>query len=63
VNFIKSKIRAVDTVYRLHGDEFIILFESNYRDKILLKINQMRKEFFEKYSVGTSWGMMQIDPI
>jgi hypothetical protein len=23
----------------------------------------MRKEFFEKYSVGTSWGMMQIDPI
>lgn len=68
VVFIKTKIRESDKVYRLHGDEFVILFESDNMQEILNKITKIREEFFihsqqfqmlEKW-VGTSWGMVDI---
>lgn len=70
VIFIKSKIRESDKVYRLHGDEFVILFESDNMQEILHKITAIREEFYihsqqfqmlEKW-VWTSWWMVDILP-
>lgn len=73
VKFIKKNIREIDVVYRLHGDEFIVLFDSNNREEITKKIDSIRLQFL-KYTqelwifwkwkwIATSWWVMELAPI
>lgn len=73
VKFVKKSIREIDVIYRLHGDEFIILFESNNIDEIRKKIDNIRLQFlkhtqelwiFWKWKwITTSWWLMELLPI
>ncbi len=61
--FLKLKIRNTDVLYRLHWDEFVIIFESDNILELSKKINKIREEFFSyvKEKIGlekwvwTSW--------
>jgi diguanylate cyclase (GGDEF)-like protein len=70
VTFLKSHLRDTDIIYRLHWDEFAILFDSDHLEDLAKKIHQLKVEFFdyikeklwlEKW-VWTSWGLIKIPP-
>lgn len=70
VKFLKSHLRDTDILYRLHWDEFTILFDSDNLEELAKKINKLKLEFFnhvkeilwlEKW-VWTSWWLTKIPP-
>lgn len=70
VNFLKWHLRDTDILYRLHWDEFSILFDSDNLEELAKKINKIRLEFYnhikeklwlEKW-IWTSWWLTKIPP-
>lgn len=69
VKFIQQSIRMnFDFLYRLHGDEFVILFESDNIEEISHKVDKIRQGFFEytkkiwlfQWWIGTSYWITEI---
>lgn len=69
VTYIKENIRGTDRLYRNWGDEFNIIMETGNKDEVAVKLNNLRKNFFEqkidtwkwKIQVWSSWWIETID--
>lgn len=68
-HFIQSHIRWTDRLYRTWWDEFNIIMETKNQDEVVLKLNRLRKQFFEQkietwkweIQVWSSWWIETID--
>ncbi len=70
VNFLKKHLRDTDTIYRLHGDEFVVVFDGDNIEELWKKIHVLKEQFSEyiqnklslDFWVTTTWGLTKIFP-
>ena len=52
---IRTHFRSTDPVFRVGGEEFLIIFETKVADKILALLEQLRKDIAETKFDGVEW--------
>lgn len=70
VDFLKKHLRDTDVIYRLHGDEFVVVFDGDNIEELWKKIHLLKKEFSHyiqhklslEFWVSTTWGLTKIFP-
>lgn len=69
VKVLKESIRTTDTVFRIGGDEFVIIFPETKKDtarkicnRVLYKINASNSKASNLYNLSISYGIEEYNP-